>query len=79
VGLSRRDVGGAQLLVERFQSSLPYSSYFRGSGDSEDAAAEPKSSCLKQRSAQLLKRVNSNAMELGLLIEHVVNDLVLAP
>ena len=36
------DLGGAQLLVERFQGNLPYSSRFRGSENSEDAVAEPK-------------------------------------
>jgi hypothetical protein len=36
------DLGGAQLLVERFQGNPPYSSCFCGSGNSEDAVAEPK-------------------------------------
>lgn len=30
------DVGGAQLLVERFQGNPPYSSCFRGSENSEE-------------------------------------------
>ena len=36
------DVGGAQLLVERFQGNLSYSSCFCGSKNGEDAVAEPK-------------------------------------